>query len=147
MFTASDLHLSSLETYHPIPTVQNVSNLSAGTQEGASFPQAARLLFPFPRSDWLISVTQYMDRRVYVHIQANRAMSGVLRGYDMFLNLVLEQSFEELGAGERKPCGTSVSVLLVTVYSHLVREERCSHERTVVTTISGAFMHGSLVTT
>ncbi|KAJ9115952.1 hypothetical protein QFC22_005095 [Naganishia vaughanmartiniae] len=50
---------------------------------------------------------KYMDRRVYVHIQANRAMSGVLRGYDMFLNLVLEQSFEELGAGERKPCGTS----------------------------------------
>ncbi|KAJ9091853.1 hypothetical protein QFC21_007051 [Naganishia friedmannii] len=51
---------------------------------------------------------KYMDRRVYVHIQANRAMSGVLRGYDMFLNLVLEQSFEELGAGERKPCGTSI---------------------------------------
>lgn len=51
-----------------------------------------------------------MDRRVYVHVQANRAMSGVLRGYDMFLNLVLEQAFEELGAGERKPCGTAVSV-------------------------------------
>lgn len=50
-----------------------------------------------------------MDRRVYVHVQANRAMSGVLRGYDMFLNLVLEQAFEELGAGERKPCGTAVS--------------------------------------
>ncbi|KAI5449236.1 hypothetical protein NCC49_005215 [Naganishia albida] len=51
---------------------------------------------------------KYMDRRVYVHVQANRGMSGVLRGYDMFLNLVLEQAFEELGAGERKPCGTAI---------------------------------------
>lgn len=36
----------------------------------------------------------------------------------MFLNLVLEQSFEELGAGERKPCGTSVSLLFSAVFSH-----------------------------
>ena len=32
-------------------------------------------------------------------------MSGVLRGFDMFLNLVVDNAFEELGGGQRKPCG------------------------------------------
>lgn len=50
-----------------------------------------------------------MDRRLYVHIQGGRAVSGVLRGYDMFLNLVIDQAYEELGAGERKPAGMVVS--------------------------------------
>lgn len=50
-----------------------------------------------------------MDRRLYVHIQGGRAVSGVLRGFDIFLNLVIDQAFEELGAGERKPAGMVVS--------------------------------------
>lgn len=50
-----------------------------------------------------------MDRRLFLHIQGGRQISGVLRGFDMFLNLVVDQAFEELGAGQRKPCGMVVS--------------------------------------
>ena len=49
-----------------------------------------------------------MDRRLYLHLQGGRELSGVLRGFDMFLNLVMDNAFEELGAGVRKPCGMVV---------------------------------------
>lgn len=52
-----------------------------------------------------------MDRRLYLNIQGGRAVSGVLRGFDVFLNLVVDQAFEELGGGQRKPCGMVVSLL------------------------------------
>ncbi|WVQ80110.1 hypothetical protein IAT38_002211 [Cryptococcus sp. DSM 104549] len=51
---------------------------------------------------------KFMDRRVFLHIQGGRQVSGVLRGFDMFLNLVVDQAFEELGAGNRKPAGMVV---------------------------------------
>lgn len=50
-----------------------------------------------------------MDRRLYIHLQGGRAVSGILRGFDIFLNLVLDQAYEELGAGQRKPAGMVVS--------------------------------------
>ena len=53
---------------------------------------------------------EFMDRRLYLHLQGGREVSGVLRGFDMFLNLVMDNSFEELGGGVRKPCGLVVSV-------------------------------------
>jgi small nuclear ribonucleoprotein G len=57
-----------------------------------------------------------MDRRLFLHIQGGRNVSGVLRGFDMFLNLVVDQAYEELGAGQRKPCGMIVSLLLGLEY-------------------------------
>lgn len=53
---------------------------------------------------------EFMDRRLFLHLQGGRQISGVLRGYDMFLNLVVDNAFEELGGGQRKPCGMVVSV-------------------------------------
>jgi small nuclear ribonucleoprotein G len=52
-----------------------------------------------------------MDRRIYLHVQGGRAVSGVLRGFDIFLNLVLDQASEELGGGQKKPCGMIVSLV------------------------------------
>ena len=51
-----------------------------------------------------------MDRRLFLHLQGGRNVSGVLRGFDMFLNLVVDNAYEELGAGQRKPCGMIVSL-------------------------------------
>jgi small nuclear ribonucleoprotein G len=50
-----------------------------------------------------------MDRRLFIHIQGGRSVSGILRGFDMFLNLVVDQAYEELGQGQRKPAGMVVS--------------------------------------
>ncbi|KAK8847687.1 hypothetical protein IAR55_005546 [Kwoniella newhampshirensis] len=51
---------------------------------------------------------KFMDRRCFLHLQGGRQLSGVLRGFDMFLNLVVDQAFEELGGGQRKPAGMVV---------------------------------------
>ena len=59
-----------------------------------------------------------MDRRIYLHVQGGRAVSGVLRGFDIFLNLVLDQAHEEQGGGQRRPCGMIVSVCFSSVTSH-----------------------------
>lgn len=52
-----------------------------------------------------------MDRRLFIHLQGGRNVSGILRGFDMFLNLVLDQAYEEVGGGQRKPAGMVVSRL------------------------------------
>ncbi|KLT41766.1 like-Sm ribonucleo protein [Cutaneotrichosporon oleaginosum] len=51
---------------------------------------------------------KFMDRRLYIHLQGGRAVSGILRGFDIFLNLVLDQAYEELGGGQRKQAGMVV---------------------------------------
>lgn len=54
--------------------------------------------------------TEFMDRRLFIHVQGGRQVSGILRGFDMFLNLVLDQAYEEIPGGQRKPAGMVVSI-------------------------------------
>ncbi|KAG7531079.1 hypothetical protein FFLO_04573 [Filobasidium floriforme] len=51
---------------------------------------------------------KYMDKPVRLHLNANRYISGTLRGYDMFLNLVLDDTMEDVGGGETVPIKTTV---------------------------------------
>ncbi|EMR11407.1 hypothetical protein PNEG_00430 [Pneumocystis murina B123] len=51
---------------------------------------------------------KYMDKKLYVIINGQRNLIGVLRGYDVFLNIVLDEAVEELGGGEKKTIGTVV---------------------------------------
>lgn len=53
-----------------------------------------------------------MDRRIYLNLQGGRAVSGVLRGFDVFLNLVVEQAVEELKGGQKKNVGMVVGHLV-----------------------------------
>ena len=46
--------------------------------------------------------------RVVVRLNANRKVTGVLRGYDQFMNLVLENAVEEISAENRADIGTVV---------------------------------------
>lgn len=63
------------------------------------------------RTHTLTHLPEFMDRRLFIHIQGGRQVSGILRGFDMFLNLVVDQAYEELGAGQRKPAGMVVSAV------------------------------------
>ncbi|ORZ36066.1 small nuclear ribonucleo protein polypeptide G-like protein [Catenaria anguillulae PL171] len=51
---------------------------------------------------------KYMDRQVVCELNAGRKVSGVLRGFDPFLNIVLDNAYEELAGGEKHPVGTIV---------------------------------------
>lgn len=47
---------------------------------------------------------RYLDKRVVVNIQGGRKLQGVLRGFDVFLNLVIDESTELV-----KPDGSSAN--------------------------------------
>lgn len=72
-------------------------------------PPATPAWWQSTRHRFMQLTSEFMDRRLFIHIQGGRQVSGVLRGYDMFLNLVVDQAYEELGGGERKPAGMVVS--------------------------------------
>lgn len=51
-----------------------------------------------------------MDKRLSIHVNCNRKISGVLRGFDAFMNIVLDETIEECKAGNL-PMGTVVSFI------------------------------------
>ena len=44
---------------------------------------------------------KYMDKRLQLKLNGNRHVTGVLRGFDQFMNLVLDETIEEVSASER----------------------------------------------
>lgn len=51
---------------------------------------------------------KFMDKKLFVHVQGGRKVSGVLRGYDLFLNLVIDDALEETNPGQKHPIGLVV---------------------------------------
>lgn len=49
-----------------------------------------------------------MDKKLFVNLQGGRKVSGTLRGYDLFLNLVIDDALEESTPGQKHPIGTVV---------------------------------------
>ena len=66
---------------------------------------------------------KFMDKRVQLHLNAGRRMTGILRGFDPFMNLVLDESVEETRT-ERNPIGMVVvrgnSVALMEALDRIV---------------------------
>lgn len=52
-----------------------------------------------------------MDKKLFVHLQGGRKVSGVLRGYDIFLNLVIDDAVEETTPAQKHPIGTVVCMV------------------------------------
>ncbi|KAJ3030959.1 UNVERIFIED_CONTAM: hypothetical protein HDU68_007159 [Siphonaria sp. JEL0065] len=51
---------------------------------------------------------KYMDKRLFLELNGNRKVSGVLRGFDPFMNIVLEDATEEVSATDRQDIGMIV---------------------------------------
>jgi small nuclear ribonucleoprotein G len=49
-----------------------------------------------------------MDKRLQVSLNGSRNLVGVLRGYDVFLNIVLEEAIEIKPNGDKVQVGTAV---------------------------------------
>ena len=61
---------------------------------------------------------QYMDKKLSIKLNGKRSVTGVLRGFDQFMNLVLDAAIEETGSQSNK-IGTIVrfSSLTFVVFS------------------------------
>jgi small nuclear ribonucleoprotein (snRNP)-like protein len=55
---------------------------------------------------------QFMDKKLFIHLQGGRKVSGTLRGYDIFLNLVIDDAIEETTPAQKHPIGTVVGLHL-----------------------------------
>ncbi|KAI8059269.1 hypothetical protein BC940DRAFT_314020 [Gongronella butleri] len=51
---------------------------------------------------------KYMDKHLSLQLNHNRKVTGILRGYDPFMNLVLDEAVEEISPSEKKPIGMIV---------------------------------------
>ncbi|GAV05175.1 hypothetical protein RvY_15345 [Ramazzottius varieornatus] len=51
---------------------------------------------------------KYMDKRVLLRLNGGRTIQGILRGYDPFMNLVIDQVTEEGAKGEKQTLGMAV---------------------------------------
>jgi small nuclear ribonucleoprotein G len=49
-----------------------------------------------------------MEKRLFVQLNGARKVIGILRGYDVFLNIVLDEAIEEKANGERVRLGMIV---------------------------------------
>ena len=48
------------------------------------------------------TVKKFMDKRLLVNIQGNRRVTGMLRGFDIFLNIVLDEARDETVPGREE---------------------------------------------
>ena len=51
---------------------------------------------------------KYMEKRVSVKIERGRHVTGILRGFDPYMNIVLEDAIEEITNTERNSIGMVV---------------------------------------
>lgn len=61
-----------------------------------------------------------MDKRLSIHVNCNRKISGILRGFDAFMNVVLDETIEECKTGNL-PMGTVVFQDLLVISILLFR--------------------------
>ncbi|KAK3177181.1 Serine/threonine-protein kinase smg1 [Lepraria neglecta] len=55
-----------------------------------------------------VPILEYLDKRLFVQLNGSRKVIGVLRGYDVFLNIVLDEAVEEKVGGEKVRIGMVV---------------------------------------
>ncbi len=53
---------------------------------------------------------RYMDKRLSIKLNGNRRVTGVLRGFDQFMNVVLDDTNEEVSSAEINQIGMVVCV-------------------------------------
>ena len=53
-------------------------------------------------------LSKFMDKRLDIRLNCNRHVAGILKGYDPFMNIVLDSAIEIISKSEKKDLGTVV---------------------------------------
>jgi small nuclear ribonucleoprotein G len=74
---------------------------------------SAKFKLPLP------DLKKYLEKRILVNMNGSRKVMGILRGYDVYLNVVLDDALEEKPGGEKVRIGMVVirgnAVVLIEV--------------------------------
>lgn len=57
---------------------------------------------------YLPEMKKFMEKRLNLGLNGNRQVEGTLRGYDQFMNIVIDDCVEVNAEGERRPLGMTV---------------------------------------
>ena len=70
-----------------------------------------------------------MDKRIFVNLQGGRKVSGTLRGFDIFLNLVVDDAFEETVPAQKRPIGQVASQhFTASILEELTKQSGCQRQ-------------------
>lgn len=83
--------------------------------------------FATPSADSFL--LQYLDKRLFVQLNGSRKVIGVLRGYDVFLNIVLDEAVEEKDGGEKVKLGMVVCWQTTSAVPDTRLTKRIGHPR------------------
>ncbi|RDA86860.1 hypothetical protein CP532_1404 [Ophiocordyceps camponoti-leonardi (nom. inval.)] len=76
---------------------------------------------------------KYLEKRLFVQLNGSRKVVGVLRGYDVFLNVVLDEAYEELADNVKVKLGMVVirgnSVVMLEAMDRIGGDERQQQHR------------------
>ncbi|KAK5120347.1 Serine/threonine-protein kinase smg1 [Meristemomyces frigidus] len=74
---------------------------------------------------------KYLDKRVEVQLNGSRKVMGTLRGYDVFLNIVLDEATESKANNEKVRLGMCVirgnSVVMMEALDRIGGDDRGGH--------------------
>ncbi|XP_022094373.1 small nuclear ribonucleoprotein G-like [Acanthaster planci] len=66
---------------------------------------------------------KFMDKKLSLKLNGNRRVTGTLRGFDPFMNLVMDETVENLPSGEKFDIGMVVirgnSIILLEVLERI----------------------------
>ncbi|PHH76723.1 hypothetical protein CDD82_3875 [Ophiocordyceps australis] len=76
---------------------------------------------------------KYLEKKICIQLNGKRKVTGVLRGYDVFLNIVLDDALEELPGDARHKLGMVVirgnSVVMVEAMDRIASDQQQHHHR------------------
>jgi U6 snRNA-associated Sm-like protein LSm7 len=74
-------------------------------------PQSSAPAADKPRREAILDLSKYVDERIRVKFTGGREVTGILKGYDQLLNLVLDDVTEELQLPEPHTRSLGLTVL------------------------------------
>jgi small nuclear ribonucleoprotein G len=60
------------------------------------------------KQGYAADLSKYMDKRIDIRLNGNRHVAGVVKGYDVFMNLVMDNAIEIISKTAKKDLGTIV---------------------------------------
>jgi len=60
------------------------------------------------KQGYAADLSKYMDKRLDIRLNSNRHVAGIMKGYDAFMNIVLDSAIEIISKTQKKELGTIV---------------------------------------